>query len=315
MFKCIEYIEKHIKEELTIQIIADEVGYSHFHFLRIFKEEMGMPVMEYVKERRLICAAKEIFEGKKVIEVALEYGYETHSGFTKAFKKKFGFPPTIIYAMSMSCDLLGERGSAMMSREVENQNVFIKQTLDFTEPDVLYTSLLQTIESRGITCNLQKIEKAYKMACEGHQGECRKSGESYIIHPLCVANILAEMEAEESCIIGGLLHEMIEKNTRVSIEDINKAFSEDIVQMIKEVTRLNKVSLEELMSEMSKVDINCILIKLADRLHNMRTIKYMESEKLKEKAKETIEFFSPIAAKLGVSKIKVELDDLALKYL
>lgn len=103
IFKSLEYIENNIKEELTLEIISKEVGYSQFHFSRIFKDNMGMSLMDYVKERRLICSSKEIFNGKKIIDVSEEYGYKTHSGFSKAFKKKFGFTPTqhLIYAVSM----------------------------------------------------------------------------------------------------------------------------------------------------------------------------------------------------------------------
>ena len=304
MFSCMRYIEEHIKETLIAQKIADEVGYSLFHLSHIFKDEMGMSIMEYVKERKLICASYELFDGKRIIDVAIEYGYQTHSGFTKAFKKQFGFPPTFIYAMGMSCNLLNEKGG-----------IFMKQSVDFTAPEVLYTNLLHTIEVNKIQCNLKEIEKAYKMACSVHEGERRKSGEPYIVHPLCVANILAEMEASEECIIAGLLHEVLEKDTILSIEEVKKEFSDEMAQIIQGVTQLNKIKLEDLREEVVKQDINCILIKLADRLHNMRTIKYMESDKLKEKAKETIEFFSPIATRVGISKIKTELDDLALQYL
>lgn len=317
MFSCMRYIERHIKETLTTQKIADEVGYSLFHLSHIFKEEMGMSIMEYVKERKLICASYGLFEGKKIIDVAIEYGYQTHSGFTKAFKRQFGFPPTFIYAMRMSCNLLNESGGrySMHLGEVEKQGIFMKQSVDFTAPEVLYTNLIHAIKDNNIQCDLKKIEKAFKMACVIHEGESRKSGESYIIHPLCVANILVEMEASEACIVAGLLHEVLEKDTRISIEEMKEEFSENIVQIIRGVTELNEVKLEDLWEEVAKQDINCILIKLADRLHNMRTIKYMEPDRLKKQAKETIEFFSPIATRLGVSKIKTELDDLALQYL
>ena len=315
MFSCIGYIEKHVKETLTAQKIASEVGYSLFRLSHIFKNEMGMSIMDYVKERKLISASYALFEGKKIIDVALEYGYQTHSGFTKAFKKQFGFPPSFIYAMRMSCNLLSKGDDIMSLVEREKQGIFVKQTVDFTIPEVLYTSLLHTIKVNDVKGDLKKIEKAYQMACTAHQDERRKSGEAYIIHPLCVANILAEMEASEECIIAGLLHEILEKDTGIPIEDVKKEFSEGVVEIIQGLTELNRVKLENLWEEVGKRDMNCILIKLADRLHNMRTIKYMESDKLKEKAKETIEFFSPIANRLGISKIKIELDDLALKYL
>lgn len=316
MFSCMKYIESHIKESLTAGRIAEEVGYSLFHLSHIFKDEMGMAMMEYVKERKLICASLELATGKKIIDIAMEYGYQTHSGFSKAFKKQFGFPPTFINAMRMSCNVLDQTGGSnhMSFGEEKKKTVFIKQYQDFTEPEVLYTNLLQTMEANAVPYDLEKIECAYKMACVAHKGEKRKSGEAYIIHPLCVANILAEMEAGEVCIIAGLLHEILEKNTTISIEEVKKTFSDDVAEVILGVTQLNQVKLEDLQEKVLSQNPDCILIKLADRLHNMRTIKYMEEDRLKEKAKETIAFFSPIAIKLGNEKIKRELDDLALRY-
>ncbi|MGL4800040.1 MAG: HD domain-containing protein [Cellulosilyticaceae bacterium] len=317
MFRCIKYIENHIKEPLTAGRISEEVGYSLFHLSHIFKEEMGMSMMEYVKERRLICASQELSEGKKIIDIAMDYGYQTHSGFSKAFKKQFGFPPTFIHAMYMSCNVFNQTGGSkhMSFGEEGKWSVFIKQYEDFTESEVLYTNLLQTMEANAIPYDLEKVECAYKMACVAHRGEKRKSGEDYIIHPLCVANILADMEVGEACIIAGLLHEILEKNTAISIEVVEKTFSQDIAEIILGVTELNQVKLEELQKKAADWNPDCILIKLADRLHNMRTIKYMEADRLKEKAKETIAFFTPIAIKLGNEKVKRELDDLALRYL
>lgn len=156
----------------------------------------------------------------------------------------------------------------------------MKQSVDFTKPEVLYTNLLHAIEVNHIECDLKKIEKAYEMACMVHQGERRKSGEAYVIHPLCVASILVEMEVDEACIITGLLHEVLEKDTSISIEVVRKEFSDDVVQIIQGVTELNKVKLEDLREEVAKQDIKCILIKLADRLHNMRTLRYMEPANL-----------------------------------
>lgn len=314
VFSCIEYIEKNIKDDLTAEIIADEVGYSLYHFSRIFKGAMGMPLMEYVKERRLICASKEIFEGKKIIDVAIAYGYQTHSGFTKAFKKKFDFPPMLIHAMRLSCCMLNEKGgTAIMSDySVESKNIFIKQSREFISPEGLYQELVESIKSRGLFNELGQVERAYHLAECAHQGETRKSGEPYIIHPLAVAIILAEMEADEEIIIAGLLHEVIEKDTNITLGQVAKEFSHEVASLVESVTVFNRGILCEGDSDQEK---KVMLIKLADRLHNMRTIQYMEPEKMKVKAKETIEFFSPIANKLGISKIKIELDDLALKYL
>ncbi len=308
IFKCIDYIEKHIKEELTAEKIAKEVGYSVYHFSRIFKDEMGSSLMEYTKERRLVCASKELFQGKKIIDVAVEYGYQTHSGFTKAFKRKFDFTPTLIHAIRMSCELLNEGGGQYI---VENSNVFIKQSVDFKQAEELYEELLMNIKSRGMTQSVNNIEKAYDMAKCAHQGEKRKSGEDYIIHPLNVAIILTEMEASEACIIAGLLHEVCEKDTLITLEEVMSEFSLEVARLIEGVEKFKKEDINDV-DELGK---EIILIKLADRLHNMRTIKYMEPERFKDKAKETIEIFSSIAVKLGVSKIKTELDDLSIKYL
>ncbi|MEX6586003.1 helix-turn-helix transcriptional regulator [Paraclostridium bifermentans] len=101
ILKSIEFIEKNLKNNLSLKTISNHVGYSEYHFSRVFKSEMNMSIMEYVQERRLLLASKEIFEGRKIVDVSYDYQYDTHSGFSKAFKKKFGFTPTqhLIYAI------------------------------------------------------------------------------------------------------------------------------------------------------------------------------------------------------------------------
>lgn len=310
LFESLEYIENNIKEDLTLEIIANKVGYSQFHFSRIFKETMGMSLMDYVKERRLICASREIFNGKKIIDVSQEYGYETHSGFSKAFKKKFGFTPTqhLIYAVNMIEYLKNENGDDfIMSDNLENANIFIRQTVDFKDKDVLYNELLDSMKKRYTSDELKIIEKAYHIACKAHEGQYRKSGEEYVTHSLCVSIILSEMELDKECIIAGLLHDIIWQNTEYTLEKAKIDFNEKVAQLIEESTKFDAIN------ENTNIDI--VMIKLADRLHNMRTIKYMEPERYKEKAKETIEIFSPIATKFNLTKIKTELDELALKYI
>lgn len=309
---CIDYIEKNIKEILTTETIAKEVGYSTYHFSRIFKKQMGMSLMEYVKERRLICASKEIFSGKKIIDVSIEYGYKTHSGFSKAFKKKFGFAPTLIHAIHISCCLINEKGG---SYYMTDNSIFLKPSLDFTNPDVLYENLVSSIKKNHLSDNLTMVERAYHLAYKAHEGQYRKSGDPYITHPLSVAIILAEMESDIESIIAGLLHDIEEENTVITLEQVETEFSDEISQLIKEVSEFNIISSGIKHKDSSIIDNRVILIKLADILHNMRTIEYMEPEKWKEKAKQTIEIFSPIAARLGISKIKTELDDLSLMYL
>jgi AraC-like DNA-binding protein len=242
IFTCLEYIEKNIKEDLTAKDISYKVGYSEFHFSRIFKAQMGVSLMEYVKERKLICASKEIFSGKKIIDVSEEYGYKTHSGFSKAFKNKFGFTPTqhLIYAINMIDYLNKEIGDGdNMSKDLNKANVFIKPTIDFTDQEVLYKQLIISLKDRYFYDDLKIIEKAYKLACKAHEGQHRKSGEPYIIHPLCVAIILSETDADKESIIAGLLHDVILADTPCILNEIELEFSREVATLVEEVTRFN----------------------------------------------------------------------------
>lgn len=327
IFMCIKYIEENIKEDLTIDILANEVGYSVYHFSRIFKEQMGMSLMEYVRERRLICASKDIFSGKKIIDVSIEFGFKTHSGFSKAFKNKFGFTPTqhVIYAIRMSGNMNDKKGGRyimadnsikrMKNMDLENANTFVKSEVDFTEPETLYKDLILSIKKNHPSEDLTMVEKAYHIAYKAHDGQYRKSGEPYISHSVCVAIILSEMGSDIKTIIAGLFHDVVAESTLITIEQLATEFSDEIALLVDEVTKFNKVNWDLINQDDCMVDNRVILIKFADRLHNMRTLKYMKPEKWREKAKETIDIFSPIAVRLGIPKIKTELDDLSLKYL
>lgn len=196
---------------------------------------------------------------------------------------------------------------------------------DFTNPAVLYEKLVDTIYGYRPGTDISMIEKAYHMAERLHEGQLRKSGEPYIIHPLCVAIILAELELDKESIVAGILHDIVE-DTECTEEELTKEFNEEIALLVDGVTKLTQLNYEmdkiELQAEnlrkmflaMAK-DIRVIMIKLADRLHNMRTMQYQSPEKQVEKSRETLEIYSPIAQRLGISKIKVEMDDLSLKYL
>ncbi len=200
-----------------------------------------------------------------------------------------------------------------------------KTMQDFTSPEELYGELLASIRKYHPSDDISMVEKAYRIAYDAHKDQKRRSGEPYIIHPLCVAIILADLELDKETIVAGLLHDVVE-DTVMTDEQIRKEFGAEVALLVDGVTKLGQLSyssdkldtqaenLRKMFLAMAK-DIRVILIKLADRLHNMRTLQYMKPEKQKEKARETREIYAPIAQRLGISKIKVELDDLSLKYL
>ena len=211
------------------------------------------------------------------------------------------------------------------AREVQEDDRSIVKMEDFTSPDELYQELVQRVTKYHPSADISMIEKAYQVAKKAHDGQVRKSGEPYIIHPLCVAIILADLELDKESIAAGLLHDVVE-DTPMTTEDLAKEFGDEVALLVDGVTKLGQLSysadkvdeqaenLRKMFLAMAK-DIRVILIKLADRLHNMRTLKYMKPEKQKEKARETMDIYAPIAQRLGISKVKIELDDLALKYL
>ena len=209
--------------------------------------------------------------------------------------------------------------------EIKKVEASVKKMDDFTDPEKLHQELLAGIRKYHPSADLSMIEKAYQVAAEAHKDQKRKSGEPYIIHPLCVGIILADLEMDKETIAAGLLHDVVE-DTVMTYDEIKDEFGEEVAQLVDGVTKLGQLSysadkvevqaenLRKMFLAMAK-DIRVIIIKLADRLHNMRTLKYMRPEKQKEKARETMDIYAPIAQRLGISKIKVELDDLSLKYL
>ena len=200
----------------------------------------------------------------------------------------------------------------------------VKAPVDYEDPDRLYDMLIARIRKYHPSTDVSMIKKAYDMAKKAHGYQCRKSGEPYIIHPLWVAIILADLEMDKETIAAGLLHDVVE-DTDMTLDDVKAVFGEEVALLVDGVTKLGRLSyssdklevqaenLRKMFLAMAK-DIRVIIIKLADRLHNMRTLQFMTPEKQKEKAKETMDIYAPIAQRLGISKIKTELDDLALKY-
>lgn len=219
--------------------------------------------------------------------------------------------------------------------EEKNEVIFddgkISESHEFVNPDDLYRELIQRVRKYHPSDDISMIEKAYRVASEAHKNQFRKSGEPYIIHPLNVAIILADLELDKETIVAGILHDVVE-DTVMTEEDLKREFGEDVALLVDGVTKLEKIPLSsgadqpdeklEMQAEnlrkmflaMAK-DIRVIMIKLADRLHNMRTLKYKTPESQKRIARETLEIYCPIAQRLGISKLKVELDDLSLKYL
>ncbi|MEF9945701.1 MAG: bifunctional (p)ppGpp synthetase/guanosine-3',5'-bis(diphosphate) 3'-pyrophosphohydrolase [Lachnospiraceae bacterium] len=200
----------------------------------------------------------------------------------------------------------------------------VKAPADYQNPEQLYDKLIARIRKYHPSTDISMIEKAYQTAKKSHGDQLRKSGEPYIIHPLWVGIILAELELDKETIATGILHDVVE-DTDMSIEDLAKEFGSEVALLVDGVTKLGRLSyssdklevqaenLRKMFLAMAK-DIRVILIKLADRLHNMRTLQFMRPEKQKEIAKETMDIYAPIAQRLGISKIKTELDDLALQY-
>lgn len=189
---------------------------------------------------------------------------------------------------------------------------------------VTKADFLDKILSISPKYNTELIGKAFDIAQELHDGQLRKSGEPYFIHPVNVAYILAEMGMDDATIVGGLLHDVVE-DTDYTREQLVSDFNEEIALLVDGVTKLGTIkfeSKEEIQAEnfrkmflaMSK-DIRVLIIKLADRLHNMRTMGFMKPEKIVEKCNETLDIYAPLASRLGIFKVKFELEDLALKYL
>ena len=195
----------------------------------------------------------------------------------------------------------------------------VKAPEDYQDPEQLYQALVARVRKYHPSTDISMIEKAYRIAKEAHKDQVRKSGEPYIIHPLWVGIILADLEMDKETIVAGMLHDAVE-DTAMTLDDITKEFGEEVALLelgqlsySQDKLEVQAENLRKMFLAMAK-DIRVIIIKLADRLHNMRTLEFMTPAKQQEKARETMDIYAPIAQRLGISKIKTELDDLSLKY-
>ena len=185
-----------------------------------------------------------------------------------------------------------------------------------------WEEILKEIEKNNLKVDIEKIKLAFFFAEECHEGQYRKSGEDYIMHPVEVTKILIDMKMDTDTIVAGILHDIVE-DTLITLADIKYNFGETVATLVDGVTKLKTLpngtkkqdeNIRKMILAMAQ-NLRVIIIKLADRLHNMRTMKYMKPEKQISISQETLDIYAPLAHRLGIAKIKWELEDLALRYL
>lgn len=292
---CADYIEAHLKENLSLDVLAAEAGYSIYHFLRKFKVCFGISAMEYVKRRRLFAASREIENGRRILDTALDYGWQTHSGFTRAFQSLYGYSPALLRALYVR----------QMSMKGEgNMGFYLKNMEVHTKPEVLYQELLKTMREEGTLEHEERILKIYQLAAKFHSGEMRKSGEPYITHPLNTAILLADMGADETTICAGLLHDV--PYDQETLKEIRETATEETVKIVEGFHNFDVDYCN---------DERVVLLALAERLHNMRTIEFIDPKTWKERAEITLNQFVSIANKCENRKVQLELEELAERYL
>lgn len=295
MTRILKYIETHISEPLTIKQLAQIAGYSEYHFIRLFKEYTNMSCMHYIRKRRLIKASEDIVNGNRIIDVAFQYGWQSHSAFTKSFKREFGFSPSLLRTMCMEINCLGDNYM---------NGIFMKQTKIGETKEQLLEKLKISIRENGIIIKEEQLLNVYQCACRVYADVKRYSGEEYVTHTLNVSILLSEMGAEPSVVLSGMLCDSAKKG----IKDFSVC-REQLPSEVFDIVSDLEIKNEDLKNASEEV----VQIKLAERLHNMRTIEYISAAKKDLKVKETIEIFMPLAKKLNNIKLIDELNDLLLK--
>ncbi|MCH4891078.1 HD domain-containing protein [Acidaminobacter sp. JC074] len=283
----IKYIDEHIEESLKLDDIADEMGYSKFHFSRIFKKYMNQTVNEYVMEKRLRLAAKDIMSGQRILDVAVKYHYSTHTGFSKAFKKCFSYNPSMLSSIKLLESMLLQEGRTTMTKKE------------------LYDELAEYFRTSTNECVEKEFEDVYKFADASLSTMKRYSGEEYVTHPLNVGLILTKMGVSTNTIFLGILHDCMNHS------ELEKHFGKIMLKKVKRIQELSNFNL--LLEEVDfEKEEDLLLVKLADRLHNMQTIRFIDEKRWQVKAKETLDVFSPLAVKIGQTDLKIQLDKLSL---
>src|SRR5215813_12958783 len=189
---------------------------------------------------------------------------------------------------------------------------------------IRFETILEKLRKNHPDADEELLRRAYLFSARQHRGQTRQSGEPYLVHPLEVANILADLKLDPTCVATGLLHDIVE-DTETSAEEIEEYFGPEIAHLVEGLTKISKLdhrsSEERQALNMRKMllamvdDVRVVLVKLADRLHNMRTLEYLPLDKRRRIAQETLDVYAPIAHRLGMSRVRGELEDLAFKYL
>ena len=295
MNRILDYMEAHLEEKLTNKQLADIAGYSEYHFLQLFKNHIGETVMEYLCRRRLLRAIDELVAGSKIIDVAFRFGFESHSAFSRAFKREFGFSPSLLRTLRLELDCIG--GNCM-------EQIFLNSTKLGTPKEELFAGLKELLKKNNVEGTEAVLDEVYGVACKVYEGKHRYSGDEFVTHTLNVAMLLTELGADADTILAGLFSDSSERNEAV---DLSALLPSSVWNVVKNIGMWH--------TDRDHCPEEVVLIKLAERLHNMRTIEYLAEEKRAAKAKETIELYLPLARKVNNRKLLEELNDLGRKYL
>lgn len=295
--ESIQFIETHLTEPLSLPLIAGTAGYSEYHYSRLFHKKMQCSVMEYVRKRRLFKASEEIMRGRKIVDVAYEFHWQSQSGFTRAFKAEYGCSPSFLRGLHF---VLTEGGKKM-------RHFTLKNNSEATPKEQLLEILKQTFLENETSYDKRLCECMYDICCKAYDGRKRYSGSEYVTHPLQVAVLLADMGAEQTVVYAGMFCDVCRKVEEEKITMLLKELPSDVQSLVRAVSLCRDVTEEK--------NEKVVLIKLAERLHNMRTIEYVDENSRRRRAQETFGMFLPIARKFGFDKLASELNDLTVKYI